>query len=204
MTGTITSGVTPAGRAATPGRPPLWARLSIARGNLIQAAGLAAGAALIAAAAALRGTGPLRFAVALLGYVAIYDCCHSLGHYLAGRMVGIRFRFYGLRGTDHPEDYPVGLRQLMSIIPFWTVVTDKASMRAARPWQKAWMFASGENSTNVCSLLAAYAVAAGGVPGGHGLLVFTIVWDVMSSVITTIKPKGDYAKALRALRARNA
>ena len=109
-------------------RPPLRMKLSIASGNLIQAAGLAAGAALLA----------------LAGFLAVYDCSHAIGHYLAGRAVGIRFRFYGIRGTDHPEDYPPGFRQLMSAVPFWSVVTDKDSMRAAAPWKKALMFASGE------------------------------------------------------------
>ncbi|MEU2058482.1 hypothetical protein [Streptomyces bungoensis] len=192
----------PDGAAAPPvtSRPPLWTRLSIVKGNVIQTAGLAMGATLIASAVATSGPGAVRFALALLGYLMIYDCCHSLGHYLAGRMVGIRFRFYGIRGTDHPEDYPFGMRQLMSVVPFWTVVTDKESMRAARPWQKAWMFAAGENATNLCSLLAAYAAMVGGVPGGKGLFVFTVIWDAVSSVMVTIKPKGDYAKALRALR----
>jgi hypothetical protein len=113
-------------------RPPLRKKLSIASGNLIQAAGLAAGAALLALAAAMTGPGPVRLAVALLGFLVIYDCSHAIGHYLAGRAVGIRFRFYGIRGTDHPEDYPPGFRQLMSATPFWSVVTDKTSSAPPR------------------------------------------------------------------------
>jgi hypothetical protein len=81
-------------------RPPLWKKLSIARGDLIQSAGLAAGAALLALAASMPGPGPARLAVALLGFLVIYDCSHAIGHYLACRAVGIRFRFYGIRGTD--------------------------------------------------------------------------------------------------------
>ena len=34
--------------------------------------------------------------------------------------MGNQFRFYGTRGTDDPEDYPPGFRQLMSAIPFWS------------------------------------------------------------------------------------
>jgi hypothetical protein len=181
-------------------RPPLWLKLPIARGNLIQGLGLAAGAGLLAAAATTTGLSAARFALALLGFLVIYDCSHAIGHYLAGRAVGIRFRFYGIRGTDHPEDYPPGFRQLMSVIPFWTVVTDKDSMRAAAPWKKVLMFASGENATTVCSLAAAYVAMASHVPGGTGLFVFTVVWDAVTTVTVIRLPKGDYAKAVRALR----
>src|SRR5437764_1158554 len=66
-------------------RPPLRMKLSIAAGNLIQAAGLAAGAALLALAAAMTGHSPARLAVALAGFLAAYDCSHAIGHYLAGR-----------------------------------------------------------------------------------------------------------------------
>ena len=185
-------------------RPPLWKKLSIASGNLIQATGLSVGAALLALAAAMTGPGPVRLAAALAGFLAIYDCSHAIGHYLAGRAVGIRFRFYGIRGTDHPEDYPPGFRQLMSAMPFWSVVTDKDSMRAAAPWKKAFMFASGENATTICSLAAAYAAMVTGVPGGRVLFLATVVWDAVSTITVARTPKGDYAKALRVLRSRPA
>ena len=108
-------------------RPRLWLRLSIARGDLAQIAGIAAGAGLLGLAANLTAPAAGRLALGLLGWLAIYLCSHSIGHYLAGRALGIRFRFYGIRGTDHPEDYPPGLRQLMGIAPFWSVITDRDS-----------------------------------------------------------------------------
>ncbi len=183
-------------------RPPLWAKLSIASGNLIQAAGLAAGTALLALAATMTGPSPARLAAALAGFLVIYDCSHATGHYLAGRAVGIRFRCYGIRGTDHPEDYPPGFRQLMSAMPFWSVVTDKDSMRAAAPWKKALMFAAGETSTAICSIAAAYAAMTTGVPGGKVLFGATVIWNAVSTVVVARTPKGDYAKALRVLRSR--
>ena len=181
-------------------RPRLWLRLSIARGNLAQITGIAAGAGLLGLAANLTAPAAGRLALGLLGWLAIYLCSHSIGHYLAGRALGIRFRFYGIRGTDHPEDYPPGLRQLMGIAPFWSVITDRDSMRAAAPWRKALMFAAGETSTALCSIAAAYAAAAAHIPAATALLVFTIVWNAVATVVTAITPKGDYAKALRALR----
>lgn len=190
----------PCGAACAEARPRLWVRLSITQGNLWQVGGILVGGALIALAAISSVPSAIRVTLLLLGWLAIYDCTHSIGHYLVGRAVGIRFRFYGVRGTDHPEDYPSGVRQLMSLVPFWSVITDKDSMAAATPWRKALMFAAGETSTAVCSTLAAYAAASAHIPGAPTLLIVTIAWNAAATVVTTIKPKGDYAKARRALR----
>jgi hypothetical protein len=184
-------------------RPPLRMKLSIASGNLIQAAGLAVGAALLALAVALAGHSPVRLAVALAGFLAVYDCSHAIGHYLAGCAVGIRFRFYGIRGTDHPEDYPPGFRQLMSAAPFWSVVTDKGSIRAAAPWKKALMFAAGETSTALCSIAAAYAVMGRCKPRRQGPVPGQRDPERGRTITVARTPKGDHA-ALRALRSRPA
>lgn len=185
---------------AAAARPRLWVRLSIMRGNLFQVGGIVAGSVLITLAAISPLPSAARLTLALLGWLAIYDCTHSIGHYLVGRAVGIRFRFYGVRGTDHPEDYPPGVRQLMSVAPFWSVIIDPDSMRAAKPWRKALMFVAGETSTAICSTLAAYAATSAHIPGARTLLGITIIWNIAATVVTTIKPKGDYAKARRALR----
>ena len=34
-----------------------------------------------------------------------------MSHYLAGRAVGNQFRFYRIRGTDHPKDYQPGIHR---------------------------------------------------------------------------------------------
>ncbi len=136
----------------------------------------------------------------LLGWFVIYICCHALAHWAVGRVVGIRFRGYGVRGTDHPENYPPGLRQLMSVIPFFTAMTEKASMQKASAAAKAAMFSAGETSTTVCSLLAAGYAWLSGTPGGFTLFVVTICWDIGSTIVTSIVPRGDYAKAIGVLR----
>ena len=133
------------------------------------------------------------------GWLAIYLSSHAIAHVAAGRAAGIRFRAYGVRGTDHPENYPPGVRQLMSILPMWSALTDKASMRQACRWAKAAMFAAGETSTTVVSIAAAAYAARTHTPGGHALLAGSILWAIAATVTTAIVPKGDYAKALRAL-----
>jgi hypothetical protein len=174
--------------------------MSVPVGNVVQLAGLALGAALLYVAAHLHTADWLRVLLMLLGWFAIYVCCHALAHYVVGRLVGIRFRGYGLRGTDHPEDYPPVVRQLMSGLPCFTALTEKESMRRAGRWAKAAMFAAGETSTAVCSLLVGLYAWLSGIPGGLAFFVVMIVFNAFATVVTAIKPRGDYAKARRALQ----
>jgi hypothetical protein len=142
-----------------------------------------------------------RVVLLLAGWFAIYVCCHALAHYAVGRLVGIRFRGYGLRGSDHPEDYPPVVLQLMSVLPFFTALTEKQSMRRASRRAKAAMYAAGETSTAVCSLLAGLYAWLSGIPGGFAFFVVMVVFNAVSTVVTAIVPRGDYAKARRAFRA---
>jgi hypothetical protein len=183
-----------------PARPALWAQLSILSGNAIQLAGLIGGALLLYLAAHLHAAGGLRIVLMLAGFLAIYICCHAIAHWLAGSLVGIRFRAYGLRGTDHPETYPPGFRQLMSIMPFFTAMTEKGSMRQAGRGAKALMFAAGETSSTVCSLLAAGYAWRSGIPGGNILFFVMVIFNAIATVTTSITPRGDYTKARRALQ----
>jgi len=67
-------------------------RYSAAQGNAIQATGMAAGAALLAASASLSGPALVRTLAMLTGFIAVYMNCHSIAHYGAGRLVGLDFR----------------------------------------------------------------------------------------------------------------
>jgi len=175
--------------------------MSVSKGNLVQLAGLVLGALLMVIAANFRAAEVVRVVLMLGGFLIIYDCCHAISHWVIGRLVGIRFRGYGVRGTDHPEAYPPGIRQLMSAMPFFTAMTQKESMSTASPTAKALMFAAGETGTTVISLLAALYAWQSGIPGGGILFWVMVVWNVVATVATTVTPKGDYAKAIRALRA---
>ncbi len=189
----------PSARAAHP-RPALWLQLSIPVGNAIQLGGLALGAALLYLAAHWHTVTALRVVLMLVGFFAIYDCCHALGHWAVGRLVGIRFRGYGLRGTDHPEDYPPGARQLMSALPFFTAMTVKESMQRAGRWAKAAMFAAGETSSAIFSVAASYYAWRSGIPGGQALFIVMVIFTIFSILVTALVPRGDYTKARRALR----
>ena len=80
--------------------------MSAAKGNLIQLASLVLGASLLYLAAHLQAAVPVRVALMLVGSVIIYDYCHAVFHWAVGRLLSIRFRSHGVRGTDHLETYP--------------------------------------------------------------------------------------------------
>jgi hypothetical protein len=173
-------------------------RYSVARGNALQVSGILAGSALLAGATGVHG-GPST-ALMFAGFVAVYLNCHAIAHYLAGRLVGLRFRGYGVRGTDHPEVYPPGIRQLMQAAPFYVTLSTKESREHAGRWAKAIYFAAGETSTAICSIAYAAVAASANVPGSRPLLIAMVIFNVISTIVTTRNPTGDYAKALRALR----
>lgn len=191
-------------RVSTPDSAPmprLWATFPVRTGTAIQLGGITAGAGLIAASAASHNSPTAaRITLLLVGWLAIYLCSHAVAHVAVGRALGIRFRAYGVRGTDHPENYPHPVRELMSVLPMWSALTDKTSMRQVGRRAKAAMFAAGETSTTICSIAAAAIAWAAGAPGAHTVFTGSVVWAIAASVTVTVIPKGDYAKALRALR----
>jgi hypothetical protein len=184
-------------------RPPFWFKLSIRMGNMIQIDGLILGCALLLTAGQVAHLNPaVRVILMLAGWFLIYICSHALAHWTVGRLGRIGFDGYGVRGTDHPENYPPGARQVMSAMPTFTVMTEKTSMKKARPLARALMFAAGETSTTVCSILAGWYAWSKGIPGGLAFFIAMVVWNVASTFITARVPKGDYAKAIQALQSR--
>ncbi len=181
-------------------RPPFWMHFSVTMGNLIQLAGIAIGIWVMYVAAHLDTVTLLRVILMILGWLIIYICCHSLGHWSVGWLVGIRFKGYGLRGTDHPEEFGPAMRRIMSRFPMFTAITEKPSMEKASPMAKALMFGAGETSTIVCMILTSLYAWKSNTPGGLILLVVTILMSLSAVVSTSKMPKGDYAKAIRALR----
>jgi hypothetical protein len=187
--------------AAVPPSPRFWAKLPVVAGNLVQLAGMVVGVLLIIGAGATRSIAALSVLLAVLGILAVYLCCHAIAHWLVGRLVGLRFAYIGVRGTDHPEAYPPVMRQVMAATPMFTTVSTKRSRAAAGRRAMAAYFAAGETSTTICTVLAALLAFLLGVPGGGVILAIAVVWVVLAVATTTFTPKGDYYKARQALRA---
>jgi hypothetical protein len=180
-------------------RPKLWFRMSVETGNVVQSAGLVLAAGLLFVAASWHLAAVLRVVLMLLGWFLIYICSHALAHWAAGRAMRIRFRGYGVRGTDQPEVYPPGIGQVMRMLPFFSALTEKTSMQQAGAVAKAIMFSAGETSTTLCTLLAAGYAWVSGIPGGGVLFIATVCWDLGATITTARTPRGDYAKAWRVL-----
>jgi hypothetical protein len=181
--------------------PRFWAKLPVALGNLLQLGGIVVGVLLILGAGASRGIAAVSVLLAVLGILAVYLCSHAIAHWAVGRLVGLRFAYVGVRGTDHPEAYPAVMREVMAATPMFTTVSTKRSRAAASRTAMAAYFAAGETSTTICTALAALLAFLVGVPGGAVILAVAVVWVLVAVATTTFTPKGDYYKARQALRA---
>jgi len=190
------------GQAVRP-RPPFWIRLSITAGNLVQVTGLIIGGLVMYLAAHLDVSTLLRVILMILGWLVIYICCHAISHWIVGRLVGIRFQGQGVRGTDHPEEYGPGMRQVMQITPMFTVMTERTSMHKARPIARALMFAAGETGSIIFPTIAAFYAWQSQTPGGLILFIVAVLGSVFAAVTTSVGPKGDYAKARKALQTKH-
>src|SRR5260370_15122276 len=132
-----------AGSSGASPRPPFWARLPVLAGNLVQLAGMAGGVLLIVLAGAVRSKAAISVLLAVLGILLVYLCSHAIAHWLVGRLVGLRFAYVGVRGTDHPEAYPPVLRQIMAVTPMFTPVSTRQSRAAVGRRARAADFAAG-------------------------------------------------------------
>lgn len=174
------------------------ARLSIAAGNALQIAGVAAAGVLLALGMAARPKSAATIAM-LAAWTLLYFCCHGIAHWAVGRLLGIRFAFYTIGGTEHPEGYPVGLRWVFEHLPFFGVQTEKASMQKANPVAKAIMWSAGVTSSAVVPTLAALFAFRARVPGSKLFLIFAVFWALGTLSSNWRSRTGDYSKARRAL-----
>ncbi|HYU57137.1 MAG TPA: hypothetical protein VEO00_03690 [Actinomycetota bacterium] len=172
-------------------RFPVWL------GTLALSAGLLASAALVVLSAWLVYRDPplptLAGVLLVAAAVGLSVTAHDLGHWLGGRLVGIRFLGYFL---DGPFRIQPGLK------------TDYASYLRATAGQRAWMHASGA----LASKLAPFAVfAAAYVP--HALNDWSLyppwsLWAVLVvgaiQVLTDVlwsRKRSDWKKVARECRA---
>ena len=182
---------------STPPKRRVWLRPSIAVGNAMQIAGLVFGCLLLLGAAQARVVG-LAVPEMLVGLLLIYLSCHAIAHWLVGRLMGIRFRFYTIGGTSKPEAWPAGLRWIMDHAPFFGVLTDRDSMKTAVPAAKAAMWSAGVTSSAVLPTLAAFWCVHALVPMSK--VVFLLIWSVGTIIANLAGPRGDYFKARMALK----
>ena len=182
-------------------RPPFWVKLPVLAGNLLQLGGIVAGVLLVLAAAGARNVPVASAALAVLGIVLTAFCSHAIGHWLVGRLAGLRFAYIGVRGTDHPETYPPVVRQVLSAVPMFTTVSTRRSRAAAGRWALAAYFAAGQTTAIIGWVGSAVLARALNIPGSTIILTIMIAWAAGTALVASVTAKGDYAKARAALRA---
>lgn len=180
-----------------PGRR-IFRRLSIVAGNAIQVGGLLAGCAALAMARTAPSK-PIAIASMIGGWVLLYFFCHGIAHWVVGLVLGIRFAFYTVGGTSHPQNYRGVLGWVFEHLPFFGVQTEKASMIKASPMAKAIMWSAGVTSSAVVPTLGAVCAWRAGIPGSVPWLAFAVFWAVGTLSSNWRSPTGDYSKARRAL-----
>lgn len=179
-------------------RRRVFARLSIAVGNFLQALGiLAAGSALIVSRSA--HSTAVAITAMVLSWILLYFSAHAIAHWLVGRAVGIRFRSYTIGGTGNPGGWPPGVRWIFEHLPFFGVETDKMSMQSVRPGAAALMWSAGVTSSAVIPTLSAFLAWRSGVPGSKWFCLFALFWALGTLASNWTSRTGDYSKARRAL-----
>jgi hypothetical protein len=180
----------------------ILSRLSIAAGNTVQIAGLAAACAALVLARSTSKPAAIAAGMMIAAWVLLYFFCHGIAHWAVGRLLGIRFAFYTVGGTGNPEGYPAGMRWVFEHLPFFGVQTEKASMLKASPMAKAIMWSAGVTSSAVVPTLSAVCAWSAGVPGSKLFLIFAVFWAIGTLASNWRSRTGDYSKARRALDGR--
>jgi hypothetical protein len=184
-----------------PNPPPqrrIFARLSVAAGNTIQIAGLAAAIIALAFARSVHSK-PAVISTMIFAWLLLYLSCHAIAHWAVGRLLGIRFAFYTVGGTGNPAGYPAGLRWLFEHLPFFGVQTEKSSMQEASCQAKAIMWSAGVTSSAIVPTLGALYAWRAAVPGSKLFVIFALFWAIGTLSSNWRSPTGDFAKARRAL-----
>ena len=176
----------------------MFGRLSIVAGNTIQLAGILAAFAVLALPRSTPSK-PAAVIAMVAAWTLLYFFCHGIAHWAVGRILGIRFAFYTVGGTDHPEGYPSGMRWVFEHLPFFGVQTEKASMQKASPMAKGIMWSAGVTSSAVFPTLSTICAWRAGTPGSKLFLVFAVFWAIGTLSSNWRSETGDYAKARRAL-----
>ena len=176
----------------------VFARLSIAAGNIVQTAGIvAAYFSLMASRSAHKPA--VAVATMMLAWILLYFCSHAIAHWLVGRLVGIRFLFYTVGGTGNPEGWPRGVRWIFEHLPFFGVQTNPVSMQSASPGAKGLMWSAGVTSSAIVPTLAALWAWLSAVPGSGWFGLFALGWALGTLASNWTSRTGDYSKARRAL-----
>ena len=183
---------------ASTNKRKVFARLSIPVGNTLQCAGIIVACFALTASRSAHSTA-IAVTTMFLAWVLLYFSSHAIAHWLVGRLVGIRFRFYTVGGTGNPEGWPSGIRWIFEHLPFLGVQTDKVSMQNVSPGAKALMWSAGVTASAIVPTSAVLCAWLSRVPWSGWFALFALGWALGTLASNWTSRTGDYSKARRAL-----
>jgi hypothetical protein len=129
-------------------------------GNTVEVLGILFAFCLLLTAAYVLSTS-LRFLLYLIAMGAFVFFPHGLAHYITGRLVGVRFKYYFLAKSAVSKLTLPLFSTLANQLPVLALKIDQASLRSISNGRRAVMFASGA----VASMLLPFIVPVASI--GH-------------------------------------
>jgi hypothetical protein len=152
-------------------------RIPIGVGNAVEVLGILLAFYLLLTAARAPST-LLRFLLYAISMGCLEFFPHGLAHYLTGRLVGVRFKYYFLAKSSATKLKLPLLSELANQFPVLALKIEPESLRSASGGKRAMMFASGAAASMILPFIAPVA-SIGRVPALiSGILFFVAVANV--------------------------
>jgi hypothetical protein len=131
-------------------------RIPVAVGNLVEVAGILFGLYLIVIVPEVTFV-PLKLILYLVAWVCLLFFPHSLTHFVVGRLVGVRFRYYSFGKSSVYKLRIPFLSVIASRSPVLTLKVDRGSLQLVSRSGRIAMFSSGAVASMVFPFFAAFA-----------------------------------------------
>lgn len=174
-------------------------RISLLFGNLIEVTGILLGIYFVVLAPSI----PVMLLTFVL-YLAAWFCLlffpHSLTHYIVGRLVGVKFRYYSFGKSSVSKLRMRLLNTFASRLVVLTLRVDHASLRSVSPLRRSIMFSSGAVASMVLPFVAATA-SFGHLPLSLSVFILLISLANLAFDLYYSPKAGDISRAISAARA---
>lgn len=141
-----------------------------------------------------------RFLSYLLSFACLVFFPHGLAHFLVGRMVGIRFRYYFLGKSGVARLHLPLISRVAAALPVLTLKVDRSSLSSVNRGRRAVMFASGAMASMLLPLIPV-VVSFGELPVTQSVLLVLLAGLNVAFDLYYSPKAGDMARARSALSA---
>jgi hypothetical protein len=173
-------------------------RIDLWTGNTIEVAGISLGFILMFYLNFLSDY-PLKVLLLIISWLCFWYFPHCLAHYIAGRILGIKFQYYFV-GTSSLIKMGLPLvTPIIRAIPVLGIKIDKASTLNISRYRMAIMYSSGVLASMLCPLIPfIYSLIYLDylAKSFTGVLTFS---NIIFTIYFSFKV-GDFSKAMKALR----